>query len=298
MGFDKPTLVVIIVLYLFLSSFACAKTFDTVAWNPGLDFDIKTHDVNFTIDINLSDMGISVLEGEWHVEDGNLTSKAPVNWFILTDEIEISKGYPITKEYVVYGMEKLTRFTLFYGSRFTLLGGSFRHSYWEFDIQNNVLNCITDVTSIPTKTTVHYSAAHDLAGVTDFVIKTYIEKPWGLARTHVLTEIHKDGVKIATAEWKEWMASEVLSCTGGVYTEQEDLKVHTIEGMKRVDVDESSAFSSLSLLFKMMLFKPPGYIDENGVFVYIMPLWLNLVMFKVPVFMLGIVILLIIRGTE
>ena len=294
MGFDKPTLVVIIVLYLFLSSFACAKTFDTVAWNPGLDFDIKTHDVNFTTDVNLSEMGIEVLEGEWHVENGNLTSKAPVNWFILTDDVVISKGYPLTKEYTVYNMQGLTRFTLFYGSRFSLLSSSYQHSYWEFDIENNVLNCITEKTSWPSNLTVHYSAAHDLGGVTDFVVKTYIEKPWGILRTSVLSEVYVDGVKIATAEWKEWMASEVLSCTGGVYTEQEDLKVYTIEGMKRVDVDEGSAFSSLSLLFKMMLFSPPT--DSAGAF--IMPLWLNLVMFKVPVFMLGIIVLLIIRGTD
>lgn len=292
MGFDKPTLCVVIVLYLFLSSFACAKTYDVVAWNPGLDYDIKTHDVNFTTDVNLSDMGITVLEGEWHVEDGNLTSKAPLNWFILTDEIAISKGYPITKEYVVYNMQKLTRFTLFYGSRFTLLGGEFRHVYWEFDIENGVLNCVTEESSFPPDVTVHYSLQHDLAGVTDFIIKTYIEKPWALARTLVMTEIYKDGVMIASVEWKEWMASEILSCTGGVYTEQEDLKVHAIEGMKRVDVDDDSIYSSLSLLLKLMLFKPPQYADGN----YVVPLWLNLVLFKVPLFMLGVMILCIVRG--
>lgn len=292
---DKAHIVVIIVLYLFLSSFACAKTFGTTAWDPGLDYGIKTRDVNFTTDINLSDMGIDVLEGEWHVENGNLTSKVPgVNWFILTDEIAISKGYPLTKEYVVYGMEKLTRFTLFYGTRLTLLGGEFRHTYWEFDVENDVLNCITDESSFPSSTTVHYSGAHGLGGVTDFTIKTYIEKPWALARTQVYTEIYKNGVMIASTEWKEWMASEILSCTGGVYTEQENLKVNSIEGMKRVDVDNDDAYSSLGLLLKLMLFKPPQYEDNS----YVMPLWLNLIMFKVPVFMLGIVIVLIIRGTE
>ena len=294
---DKIHIVLVIVLYLFLSSFACAKTFDTVAWNPGLDYDIKTHDVDFTTDVNLSDMDIEVLEGEWHVENGNLTSKVPgVNWFILTDEIAISKGYPITKEYTVYNMQKLTRFTLFYGSRYTLLalfGRHRQHTYWEFDVESNVLNCVNERFSWPSKTNVYYSAAHDLSG-SDVVIKTYIEKPWGIARTNVMTELYMDGAKIASAEWNEWMASEVLSCTGGVYTEQADLKVHTIEGMKRVDVDETSSFSSLGLLLKLMLFKPPAYPDGTP----IMPLWLNLVFFKVPVFMLGFVILLIIRGTE
>ena len=125
-------------------------------------------------------------------------------------------------------------------------------------------------------------------------MKTYIEKPWALARTDVMTELYRDGTKIATATWTEWMASEVLSCTGGVYTEQEGLKIYSIEGMKRVGVDSESAFSSLALLFKIMLFKPPTYADGTP----IMELWLNLVLFKVPVFMLGLVILLIIRGTE
>lgn len=294
---DKPHIVVILILYLFLSSFACAKTFDTAAWSPGLDHDIKTHDVDFTSDVNLTEMEIEVLEGEWRVENGNLTSKAPINWFILTDEIAISKGYPITKEYQVYNMYKLTRFTLFYGERFTLLaflGRHFQHTFWEFDVENNVLNCINERTSWPSKTTVYYSAAHDLSG-SDVVIKTYIDKPWGIVRTNVMTELYVNGAKIATAEWNEWMASEVLSCTGGVYTEQVDLKIQTIEGMKKVDQDgDDGALGTLGLLLKLMLFKPPAYEDETPV----MPLWLNLVFFKVPLFMLGLVILLIIRGTE
>ena len=291
---DKGHIVIIIVLYLFLSSFACAKTFGGETWNPGLDFDIKTHDVNFTSDVNLTEMNIEVLEGEWRIENGNLTSKVPgVNWFVLTDDIAISKGYPIIKEYVVYNMQKLTRFTLFYGNRWTLfIFGGFDHSYWEFDIENNVINCKTENGVFGD--TVRYSAGHDLGGVTDFTIKTYIEKPWSFARTDVMTEIYQDGVKIATAEWTEWMASEVLSSTGGSYTEQEDLKVHTIEGMKRVGIDSDSAFSSLGLLFKIMLFEPPTYADGTP----IMELWLNLILFKVPVFMLGLVILLIVRGTE
>lgn len=290
---DKSTLVVIIVLYLFLTSFACAKTFETEAWNPGLDYDIQTHDVDFSVDVNLTEIGITVLEGEWHVENGNLTSKGPINWFILSDEVSISKGYPLTKEYEVYGLEKLTRFTLFYGSRLTLLGGEYQHTYWEFDIENSVLNCVNDRTSIPKKFSVYYSRGYDFSGAVDCMIKTYIEKPWGLARTHVLSEVYIDGVKIATAEWKEWMSSELLSCTGGVYTEQADLKVHAIEGMKRVDVDEGG-FSSLSLMFRLMLYKPPEYADGT----YVVPLWLNLVLFKVPLFMLGFVVLLVIRGTE
>lgn len=291
---DKAHIVVMLVLYLFLSSFACAKTFGGETWNPGLDFDIQTHDVDFTTDVNLTDMGIEVLEGEWYISDGNLTSKVPgVNWFILTDEIAISKGYPIEKEYVVYNMQKLTRFTLFYGNRWTLfIFGGFDHSYWEFDVENDVISCKSE--NGFWGDSVHYSAAYDLGGVTDFTVKTYIEKPWGFSKTQVMTEIYQDGIKIATAEWEEWMASEVLSSTGGIYTEQENLKVSSIEGMKRVGTDSESAFSSLVLLFKMMLFKPPTYADGNP----IMPLWLNLVLFKVPVFMLGIVILLIIRGTE
>ena len=290
---DKAHIVVVIVLYLFLSSFACAKTFGGATWNPGLDFDIKTHDVNFTSDTNLTDMNIEVLEGEWRVENGNLTSKAPINWFILNDEISVSKGYPITKEYIVYDMQTLTRFTLFYGNRWTLfVFGGFDHTYWEFDVANGVINCKTENGVFGD--VVRYSAAHNLAGATDFTIKTYIEKPWALARTQVMTEIYKDGVKIASVEWNEFMASEVLSCTGGVYTEQENLKINLIKGMKRVGVDSQSAFSSLSLLFKIMLYKPPTYADGTP----IMELWLNLVLFKVPVFMLGLVILLIIRGTE
>lgn len=291
---DKAHIIVVIVLYLFLSSFACAKTFGGATWSPGLDFDIKTHDVNFTSDANLTDMNIEVLEGEWHVESGNLTSKAPVNWFVLNDEISISKGYPITKEYSVYDMVDLTRFTLFYGNRIEMfiITSDFFHTYWEFDVENNVINCKTDKRYYDD--VVHYSAAHDLGGATDFTIKTYIEKPWALARTQVMTEIYKDDVKIATAEWTEFMASEVLSRTGGVYTEQENLKINSITGMKRVGVDAESAFSSLALLFKIMLYKPPTYADGTP----IMALWLNLVLFKVPVFMLGMVILLILRGTE
>ena len=292
---DKAHIVVVIVLYLFLSSFACAKTFGGDTWSPGLDFDIQTHDVNFTTDSNLSEMGIEILEGEWHVENGNLTSKVPgVNWFVVTDELAISKGYPLEKEYVIYGMEKLTRFTLFYGDRieFLIITSDFFHTYWEFDVENNVIHCKTDKRYYDD--VVHYSGAYDLSDVTDFTVKTYIEKPWSLARTRVMSEIYKDDVKIATAEWSEWMASEVLSRTGGVYTEQSGLKVHTIEGMKRVGVDSESAFSSLALLFKIMLYKPPTYADGTP----IMALWLNLVLFKVPVFMLGLVILLIIRGTE
>lgn len=290
---DKAHIVVVIVLYLFLSSFACAKTFGGETWNPGLDFDIKTHDVNFTSDTNLTEMNINVLEGEWRVENGNLTSKAPVNWFVLNDEISVSKGYPITKEYTVFDMQKLTRFTLFYGDRWTLfIFGGFDHTYWEFDVENDVINCKTENGVYGDE--VRYSAAHDLMGATDFTIKTYIEKPWALAQTQVMTEIYKDGTKIATAEWTEWMASEVLSCTGGVYTEQENLKINLIEGMKRVGVDSESAFSSLALLFKIMLYKPPTYADGTP----IMELWLNLVLFKVPVFMLGIVIVLIVRGSE
>lgn len=290
---DKAHIVVVIVLYLFLSSFACAKTFGGETWNPGLDFDVQTHDVNFTSDINISAMGIEVLEGEWRVENGNLTSKAPVNWFVVTDEIAISKGYPLEKEYVIYGMEKLTRFTLFYGDRWTLfVFGGFDHSYWEFDVENDVISCKTENGVFGDS--VHYSAAYDFVGVTDFTVKTYIEKPWGLAKTDVMTEVYRDGIKIATATWTEWMASEVLSCTGGVYTEQEDLKVYSIEGLKRVGTDSESAFSSLALLLKMMLYKPPTYADGTP----IMELWLNLVLFKVPVFMLGFVILLIVRGTE
>lgn len=294
---DKPYIVVILVLYLFLSSFACAKTFDTAAWNPGLDYDIQTHDVDFSSDTNLSEMSIEVIEGEWRVESGNLTSLTPVSWFVLTDEIEISKGYPITKEYTVYGMNDLTRFTVFYGDRLTLLFffGGFQHSYWEFDIENNVLSCVTERTVAfgNVEKTVHYNAVHDLSG-SDVVVKSYIDKPWGLAKTDVLSEIYVGGVKIASAEWEEWMASEIMSATGGIYTEVVGLKVHSVVGMKKVDQDDSGALGSLGLVMKLMLFKPPAYEDKTP----IMPLWLNLVFFKVPLFMLGFVILLIIRGTE
>jgi len=294
MGLDKPMLVIMIVLYLFLASLACAHTFGTSAWNPGLDYDIQTHDVNFTTDVNLTDMGITVLEGEWHVVDGNLTSMVPgTNWFIVTDEIALSKGYPITKEYEIYGMSNLTRFTIFYGSRVTVLGPEMRHSYWEFDVSNNTLNCVSEKISLllPGRT-VHYSASYNFGSATDCTVKTYINKPRGLARTHVLTEVYIDNVKIASAEWYEWMASEILSCTGGVYTVQEGLKVHSIEGMKRVDVASDSAYSSISILLKLLLFTPPQDASGN----YVVPLWLNIVLFKLPLFAIGVLILCIVRG--
>jgi len=291
---SKEMVVAGIVAYLFMASFLFAITFGSAAWNPGIDFDIETHDVNFSENFNLTALGIEVLEGEWSIQDGNLTSNAPINWFILTDELELSKGYPLTKEYEVYNMQKLTRFTVFYGVRAYLINWlDFRHSYWEFDIENNVLNCVSYKKSLlGSEEEVYYSGAYDFSGVENCIVKTYIDKPWGLARTHVLTEIYIDGSKIARAEWDEWMAAETLSATGGIYTEQPNLKVKQIVGLKRVGDEDPNTLGTMSILLRVMLFKPPA--GEDGA--PIMPLWLNFLGFKIPLLALGVVILCIARG--
>jgi len=291
---SKEMIVTGIVAYLFIASFLFAITFGSTAWNPGINFDIETHNVNFSENFNLTALDIQVLKGEWNIKDGNLTSNAPINWFILTDELELSKGYPLTKEYKVYNMQKLTRFTIFYGFRLYLVKWrDFRHSYWEFDIENNVLNCISYKKSIlGSEEKVYYSGAYDFSDVENCIVKTYIDKPWGLAKTHVLTEIYIDGSKIAIAEWDEWMAAETLSATGGVYTEQTDLKIGQIKGLKRVNDEDPGALGTMSILLRVMLFKPPVGEDD----VPIMPLWLNFLGFKLPLLALGVVILCIIRG--
>lgn len=289
MGDDsKYVWVGIIILYLFMASYISAETFSTVAWNPGIDFDIITHDVNFSEEFNLTATDIEILKGEWVIENGNLTSKAPINWFIIKDEIAISKGYPITKEYKVYGMTDKTRFTIFYGARAYLVNWlDVRHTFWEFDISNGTLNCKgTKNSLLGEKEDIYYSSIYDFSDVSDCTLKTFIDKPWGIAKTHVISYVYIDGVKVATAEWEEWMALESLSATGGVYTEQAGLKINQIEGFKRVEESDPGALGTMSILLRVMLFKPPS--DAEGI--PIMPLWLNFIGFKIPLVMLGVII--------
>jgi len=282
---SKPQLIMLILAYLFVVSSLFAFTYETTAWTPDSDAEVLVYDVNFSDEVNLSELNIDVISGRWEIENGNLTAKSANNMFIIPGEYDFwDRDHGSVVTYKLYDINSMTRLMCYYDEGLVWD----RESYVELDIFEGVVNIVYTADSgvdILDVYDVHWSGAYEFDLTDSYEIEIGIVQ-MGLNDPLVNVTINDELVCAVLVPAARGFSVERHQ--SGVYAQNSGLKVNFVSEFEVVKEEDSEGLlSSLGLILTILLFIPPEVI---------MPFWLNFLAFKIPLAGVGVIGYEMVRG--
>ena len=281
---SKPQLIMALLAYLFIVSALFSFTYETKAWSPDADVEVATYEVNFSSDVNLTDLNIEVISGRWEIENGNLTAKSANNMFVIPGEYDFwdpDEGSVVS--YKLYGLNSMTRLICYYDEGLVWD----RVSYVELDIFEDVINVVYTADSGVDTLDVYavYWSGPYVFDSSSYEISIEIIQA-GLNDPHVNVTVNDELVCGVLVPAACGFSSQRLH--SGVYAQNSGLKVNYVSEFEMIKEEESEGLlGTLGLIMTILLFIPPDII---------MPFWLNFLAFKVPLVGVGIIGYEMVRG--
>jgi len=283
----KILLVIALFVYLILVSLVCAYTYpesDVTIFGESVFYEPESiENVSMSTALNLSDLQLIITKGRWVLDTGCLKSddKKENEFFI-----ELYYGGGDTS-YNCTGVDE--NFILyFYRSVDSFVGREDRYGYY-FDLKNDVLAFVSAgrYFYIFETRTVLESVPFTLGDTHPNITISLSLIPGGTPEEGgVYSSVAVDGNVLLSENYPE-KYNDAGFCAG-VFVEKKGFRVsidREVTGSDRVESE--LGFNIIPIMVKLIFYHAPELA---------LPLWLNLIMFKMPVLAAVLVVITIIRG--